>query len=203
MNCQPVLSLSRSRNSSKTSPHAQACSTALSVRTPSRSKRQAPMVLGKPSILVSSGTGESHGSGWIPRSRARRTSISAVCCRSRTKVLLRRTSSEAGNAPSAALRARSAESSASCHRAAIVSNSGDCGGRESTSGASNVRVAVPVARRLAGSLLLVARREMTAGMLTSATEWRGLRCEPRPWRAQPLPLLSRRVARRIGRRRWG
>ena len=204
MNCQPVLSLSRSRNSSKTSLQAQAWSTALSVRTPSRSKRQALMVLGRPSIFAFSGTGESHGTGWIPRSRARRTSISAVCWRSCTRSLLRRTSSEAENAPSAALSARSAESRANCHRAVIVSRSGDCSGRETTSGMSTVRVAIRATREPAGSLRLVARRGMTDGTLTVGYRVAWVPIRATPCRERSLGHCARhRVARRSGRRRWG
>ena len=57
------------RNSSKTCAQADACRRALSVSTPSRSKRQARIGAVRPSICRRTGTGDSHGSGAASRAR--------------------------------------------------------------------------------------------------------------------------------------
>ena len=128
MKCQPVFSLRRNRNSSKTSPQAHACKTALSVRTPSRSKRQALVMAGRPSICGVTGTGDSHGTGRTPATFARLASTFAVSCRSCASSRRRRASSGPGNRRSAALRARWALSSASCQCELVVSSSSLCQG---------------------------------------------------------------------------
>ena len=97
MNCQPVFSDRRSRKSSKTSPQAQACRTPLSVRTPSTSKRHARTVAGRPSMRLSTGTGDNHGVRLIPSTAATLRSSSTVRLRSRTSSYRRCWSSVSGH----------------------------------------------------------------------------------------------------------
>ena len=122
-------------------PHAQACRAALSVSTPSTSKRQAVAVFGSPSMACVTGTGESHGSGRTPAASASRTSWRAVSCRSRTSSYCRCRRSDAGKEMSAARNARSAASSARCQPALIDSSSNGCRGRAvGTTSAAGSRV---------------------------------------------------------------
>ena len=112
----------RDMKSSNTSPHAQACSRELSVRTPSTSKRQARTVAGSPSIAFVTGTGDSHGAGCRPP-RASSRSAAAVVSVSRARAARRSRSSHAGSESPAARRALPAASSARCHSALSDSRS--------------------------------------------------------------------------------
>src|SRR5665213_3164387 len=123
MKCQPVRSLRRRRNSSNTSDQARACRSALSVSTPSRSKRQAFAPAGRPSMCAVTGTGDSHGSGRIPAARARPTSRFAVCTRSWPSSRRMGSRSAADKVPAAACKARSSASSARSQHDATVSSS--------------------------------------------------------------------------------
>ena len=99
MNCQPVLSASRRRKSSKTSPQASAWSTALSVSTPSRSKRQALTVPASRASCCSAVRARATAPAGSQRRGQRAASSSAVCRRSRASSSRRCTSSEAGSVP--------------------------------------------------------------------------------------------------------